>query len=448
MARWSPFDVVADRRLVHGLHEGDEHALSDLWDAYAERLFDYVTSLVGEGRVAADITHDTFIDACRRAPRMRGAGRLGAWLYGAARRRCLQRDRTRDPAFGGDDAAPLCAALAAVDPYDREIVLLTGRHGLRPADVATVTGLGVRRVKVRGERAARRFADAVAAERSGEPSGEDGKGLAPLAAIPAPVVPAALRHRFMHTATDPELAGHRADIAARGGALSPDGMPNQPDVPSPYTRRWLFAGGGMAGALVSAVVAALIMGPGLGDPTTYWPPGQPKPRPSTGDSPGGLAGGTPRAPGGGSQQPGGHPPMSPQIDATKPPGVAPTAPSVPSPGRPGETGSPQPSERPWTSPPPPGTLVVQPAKVELFGKKTAQIRISADGGPVRWQGSASSDQVTLSPASGTLGAGDVGDLTVNLATGLLNLPGKATVTLRDERGFARQVQIVWGISLL
>ncbi|NEA23193.1 hypothetical protein G3I70_11905, partial [Actinomadura bangladeshensis] len=42
---------------------------------------------------------------------------------------------------------------------------------------------------------------------------------------PAPVLPAALRHRVMHTATDPELAGYRADIAARGGALTPSGLP-------------------------------------------------------------------------------------------------------------------------------------------------------------------------------------------------------------------------------
>lgn len=61
---------------------------------------------------------------------------------------------------------------------------------------------------------------------------------------PAPILPAALRHRVMHTATDPELAGYRADIAARGGTLTPSDLPSQPDVPSPFTRRWMFTGEG------------------------------------------------------------------------------------------------------------------------------------------------------------------------------------------------------------
>ena len=94
MSRWSLFDPDADRRLVRGLNEGDEDTLIALYDAYAERLYDYCKSLIGDSKIAADTVHDCLIDACRRAPRMRDRMRLRAWLYGAARRRCLQRGRT------------------------------------------------------------------------------------------------------------------------------------------------------------------------------------------------------------------------------------------------------------------------------------------------------------------------------------------------------------------
>ncbi|MCQ0017440.1 RNA polymerase sigma factor [Actinomadura madurae] len=58
----------ADRTLVKGLSDGDEAALAALYDEYGERLYDYALSMSGDGKTAADIVHDTFIDACRRAP--------------------------------------------------------------------------------------------------------------------------------------------------------------------------------------------------------------------------------------------------------------------------------------------------------------------------------------------------------------------------------------------
>ncbi|MBX6767734.1 MAG: RNA polymerase sigma factor, partial [Actinomadura rubrobrunea] len=96
MPRWSSFDGAADRTLVQGINSGDGTSLAALYDAYSERLYDYCVSMTGEYKTAVDIVHDTFIDAWRRAPRMRDHTRLRAWLYGAARRRCLQRGRTRN----------------------------------------------------------------------------------------------------------------------------------------------------------------------------------------------------------------------------------------------------------------------------------------------------------------------------------------------------------------
>ncbi|WP_344597674.1 RNA polymerase sigma factor [Actinomadura vinacea] len=594
------------------MNEGDEAALAVLYDGYAERLYDYVLSLSGDYKTAADIVHDTFIDACRRAPRMRHHSHLRPWLYGAARRRCVQRGRGRAlfwepdldfgelPAFagrpeepsgtatgpggrgrpggtalrrrlqtparpqrGGPDrraAAPsaagtrepsamleppssaelrrlLEAVLSRLDAGEQEALLLAVRHGLRPAEIGIVLGISARRAAARVARsrteleeafetelllltercAARRrpqpavdVADAEAellartetmdadaggtgsagtvvseaaakpppheppagetapagrpgpAPRRGNPSGRKRRtgqrtpaapGDAPfadhrcddcdrraavypaalLALAPAPVLPAALRHRVVHTATDPELAGYRADIAARGGGLTPAGLPSQPDMPSPFTKRWLFAGGGMAGALVTALLGALLMGPGLGNPTIYWPPFQTRPQPSI----------TEQGPTGKGKE----------RDRRQPPqGRAPSGPAAAPSSGPGtqERRTPRPSPKVPVSPPPtgPGMLAVSPAKVELYGTKTGNIKLTAMRGPVAWNAVSSSEQISVSRPQGDLDRGATTDLTITLAPRLLNLPGEATVTFIDPTtGDERQITVVWDASL-
>ena len=159
MPRLSTSARSADRELVKGLNEGDEAALAALYDEYAERLYDYALSMTGDGKTAAEVVHDTFIDASRRAPRMRDHLHLGSWLYGAARRRCVRRGRAKvlfwdrdgefaDAAFvdrADDDGLGLewppadelhdllRGCLARLEPVDQEVMFLAFRHGLRPA---------------------------------------------------------------------------------------------------------------------------------------------------------------------------------------------------------------------------------------------------------------------------------------------------------------------------
>jgi RNA polymerase sigma factor (sigma-70 family) len=622
MPRWSPLDAAVGRRLVQRLNDGDESALVALIDAYAERLYDYALSMTGEYKVAADITHDTFIDATRRAPRMRDHQRLRAWLYAAVRRRCVQRARSRvlfwepDVEFGDEAAAVLAGggastksvkgrararqarsvrrtvvrsvpSLRGVRPRsiahacrsgqgsggraqnqerpvpgwdatdvdagesaralppsaelrrlleasmerlpfgDQEAVLLAVRHGLRAPEIGAVLGVSSRRAASRVSRSTTLLDEACEIEltlaeercaaRSRKPSAENGNGsldvdgtaggvdgrvsrthdsggreqgehvpdadafirapqegnqrqeasglqassvgraasdgvpehqhwrcgdcerraemraTALLAAVPPPAFPAALRHRVLHTATDPELAGYRADIAARGGALTPDGLPTQPDMPSPFTKRWLFAGGGMAGAMITALIGAMLMGPGLGGGPIYWPPFGARPQPSVTD-------GVQERPHGR----GGEPETPPERPSDPPSSErAPVSPQ----GR--DTIRPEPSPQPSSPRPGPGTLVVTPAKVELYTTKSGTVRLTASNGPVSWKATSSSSQVSVSRSAGELSEGGSAQVTLTLATNLINLPGEAKVTFTDRRtGAERQVTVVWGVSLL
>jgi RNA polymerase sigma factor (sigma-70 family) len=501
MARWSPSDPHADRRLVEGLHEGNTTALATLYDTYAERLYDYCSSVVGEPAIAADIVHDVLIDASHRAPRMRSRTRLRPWLYGAARRRCLQRGRgaglhwqgagrpsdrpVRPPAdetaadlAPADEAVPdeelrelLDAVLARLDFADQEALLFTLRHDLTGAELAALLGISNRRAAVRVSRARSRALIAVAAERQvfarrcGEAelrrtrAREVAEAAAELAGhtarrslesdeapathitacpacrrrgqvgitalldhLPAPTPPVALRHRVLHTANDSELAGYRADIAGRGGPLTPDGLPRQPDVPTPVTRRWAFLAGGTAGALATALVALLIIGPLLGRPDLYWS-FRPRLEPST------------------SQPPGNTGPQEPPVAVGQKPPPPSSGPQVPS-GRP----SPHP---PGVPAPSPGRLEIGSASIRFEARdRVAFLDLSASLGPVTWNAAVSTTRITISEMRGTIPAGSHTRLAVVLDRAQVEFPGEATITFMSDVDRRQDVTVTWAGSLL
>jgi DNA-directed RNA polymerase specialized sigma24 family protein len=401
MTRWSRYAPLADRRLVKGLHDGDDDVLATLYDVYAERLYDYCMALLDDPKAAADVVHDTFIDATRRAPRMRERARLRAWLYAAARRRCLQRKRQTDPEQGDP--------LTRLDFLQREALFLTLRHDVNGDDLAATLGVSTRRALARLTRAERKVPDAAEY----------------LEAAPAPILPAALRHRFRHTATDPELAGYRAEIAARGGALTADGMPRQPDAASPLARRWAFAGGGSLVTLASAMVALLVIGPDLPVPDIQWPGDKPPP-PS--ESPYPDTHRPDERPQSGIPGDGQPPNPGPQL-------LPPSLPATP--------GSP--------APPPkrPGVLDAGPRSIHLRRHdRVADLYLTAHGGSVTWTAVASSPQLTLSRTRGRLRAAGHVMIRITLERGLLTLPGVATITLTDGAGHDMRVSFAWDTSVL
>jgi RNA polymerase sigma factor (sigma-70 family) len=581
MARWTRFEAAADRRLVKGLSAGNEDALAKLYDIYAERLFDYCWSSLGDVRGSANIVHDTLIDAYRRAGRMRDRDRLRAWLYAAARRRCVQQRRgggaltwectggaatARWSAFARSDARAVSGAArsdpltavrpmtstgvvrssrgtgaagasrspgppesfgavgapngkkpaatpvaspeavtpdtksadttnshaansdaadsdaashaansdatspdatrldapspeatgpsatssevvvrlggasragtraAAADepckrvrkafhrlaPADQEAIFLASRHDLDVADLVVTLGESQRRVQSRLARARAWLSDAL-------PMVDTSTALD---RHTAPQLPPELRNRVLHAGSDPELAGYRADIVARAGALSPDGFPRQPGSRSPLARRWLFAGSGLSAALAGVAAVLMLLGPAAPGAPGPWPfDPEPSPRPSKSvpetapqppqnpDRPG---------PGGGEQA---HP--------GPPPGGAP--------------GRPEPEhERDRPSAPPAGQarLTVRPNEIALAGRSEATINLRAENADVAWTARDSAGAISLSRARGTAPAGEAETIEVRLDRALVTFPGVATVTVTEAGGREHTVQVSWTLSLL
>lgn len=405
MARWSRFTPAADRRLVKALHEGDDGALATLYDVYAERLYDYCTALLDDPKAAADVVHDTFIDAARRAPRMREREKLRAWLYAAARRRCLLRKRPAAMAEYED--------FARLDFLYREVLFLVHRHDLTGEDLATALGVTARRAQRRLDRATRQFPDAADV----------------LGAAAAPEPPTALRHRVLHAGTDPELAGYRTEIAARGGVLTAEGMPRQPDAPSSLARRWALASGGSIAALATAVAVIMLIGPDVPIPDLQWPgQGPPPPTESSVPQPHRISGTYAARP-------------RPSETGT-PPNALPELIPSPSPTRPAP---PRPSRPPKR---PPGTLVVLPLSLRLKADTDiAEIGLTAENGAVSWSAANADPKIILSNVSGDLPTGGHTTIQVILQRSGITPPGRTTVTVTDGRGRSTTVTVSWDLSL-
>ncbi|WP_460302991.1 RNA polymerase sigma factor [Actinocorallia aurea] len=529
MARWAGSGSEEGRELVRGFHDEDPRALERAFGVYGEQLYDYGYALAGDPRAAEDIVHDTFVDALRRAPRMRAPVRLRAWLYGGVRRRALLRTRVRElvwlpdvPGVDGATGLPVDeariivqGALDRISFSDQELVLLTLRHGIVGGDLGAVLGEPPHRAAARAARARRRAEAAVAAQlraHEGRCSGRgpvvmraDNRvpqdpeharhcarcrrraeaGLAALVTAPAaPVPPDSLRHRVLHTGTDPELAGYRADIVAKGGHLTVEGFPRQPDTPSGLGRRWVIAGSGMAVTLASAVVASLVLGPQLGEPQLAWPSVEQPVRtpvetgaaapnlsvPGQGGqvaaAPGPTPSGTPTPQDTGHATDDSDPEVPEADDTDSPAPVDPAAPAAPAgSGTDGEQGSAEPAAAPEAAPagqepetvvpetaqetPVVARLTVGASEVAIGLDRTSEIPLQAENGPVAFTAAAADGDVQLAQESGVVNPGEEFVLEVTLPAALIRLPGSTEVTIvSGSDGAAYQVEVSWGLSLL
>jgi RNA polymerase sigma factor (sigma-70 family) len=146
-----------------------------LYRASAEAVFAYVASLLRDRSAAEEVTAAAFERAFRKRrsfdPR-RGTQR--AWLFGIARNAALDELRRRKRAAtlteepAAEDAvtedlerrATVRAALAGLDPRDRELIALKFHAGLGNAEIGAVLGISANNAGTRVHRALTRLREA------------------------------------------------------------------------------------------------------------------------------------------------------------------------------------------------------------------------------------------------------------------------------------------------
>ncbi|NUT38519.1 MAG: RNA polymerase sigma factor, partial [Thermoactinospora sp.] len=160
MPGWPKVDAD-DRQLMDALRRGDRQAPADLYDAYAERLHDYACSLLAEREATAQAVHDALVTAQGCVSQLKESTRLRSWLYALTRYQCATRftgtTSAPPPVLDDPDDAELAElvheALGELSRNEREVLELSLRHGLSPAEVGAVLGLTSRQATTRLGRA-------------------------------------------------------------------------------------------------------------------------------------------------------------------------------------------------------------------------------------------------------------------------------------------------------
>ena len=170
-------DRDLELEIVSRLRAGDEAAFDTVHAAFNTRLFSFLVRLSRRRDIAEDLLEETWLRLVAHAGRLRADTRLGPWLFTVARNlhvsyrrsRLLEESHTSGllglwpfayprPSPFEETAATeverrIESAIAALPPAYREVLLLVGIEGFRPAEAAAVCGITPEALRQRLSRA-------------------------------------------------------------------------------------------------------------------------------------------------------------------------------------------------------------------------------------------------------------------------------------------------------
>ena len=174
--------LTSDDELMALARKGDAAALETLLSKYQPHLYRFGLRMCGNAEDAGDVTQESLISMARSLRDFRGDSSVSSWLYTIARRFCIKKRRRSkfapareesldaletdvgrhlaDPGPNPEQAATnlelaaaLTRAIDALDPSQREVLLLRDVEGLPAPEVAGILGISVDAVKSRLHRA-------------------------------------------------------------------------------------------------------------------------------------------------------------------------------------------------------------------------------------------------------------------------------------------------------
>jgi RNA polymerase sigma-70 factor (ECF subfamily) len=177
-----PARSPTDDELLTAARRGDAAALETLLVRYQPHLYRFGLRMCGNVEDAGDVAQESLISMARSLRDFRGDSSVSSWLYTIARRFCIKKrrrskfaparddsldapesnaaERLADPAPNPEQtttnrelATALSRAIDALDPPQREVLVLRDIEGLSALEVAKVLGLSVDAVKSRLHRA-------------------------------------------------------------------------------------------------------------------------------------------------------------------------------------------------------------------------------------------------------------------------------------------------------
>lgn len=171
-----------DDEVLTAARRGDSAALEALLVRYQPQLYRFGLKMCGNVEDAGDVAQESLISMARSLRDFRGDASVSSWLYTIARRFCTKKRRRSkfapareepldangraageglaDSALNPEQvaanrelAAALTHAINALDPAQRDVLVLRDVEGLTAQDAAKVLGISVEAVKSRLHRA-------------------------------------------------------------------------------------------------------------------------------------------------------------------------------------------------------------------------------------------------------------------------------------------------------
>ncbi|RMG95385.1 MAG: sigma-70 family RNA polymerase sigma factor [Deltaproteobacteria bacterium] len=190
---------ATDHELIAALKAGDAAALDTLLARYAPSIYRFGRTMCRNPEDAAEVLQETMLAVARHADRFREDAAFSTWLYTIARRACmrLSRKRSGEPAaFDDPDGLHLSddrqdpeaqvvaderkrrlyAALGALSPDHREVILLRDIEQRTAREAAEILGIEVGAVKSRLHRARVRLREILERDETLPPPAADAKG--------------------------------------------------------------------------------------------------------------------------------------------------------------------------------------------------------------------------------------------------------------------------------
>jgi len=157
-----------EQTLVRSAQQGDQQALSQLWDALTPKLFGYLVNVTHDRPLAEDLLQTTWLKAIGALPNFEARdGGFSAWLFAIARNECRQHWRkakteaeSAEPSIderpGLQNKLLVEQLLNLLSEEDRELLRLRYIADLAIKDMARILNINSVAVRVRLHRAVAR----------------------------------------------------------------------------------------------------------------------------------------------------------------------------------------------------------------------------------------------------------------------------------------------------
>ena len=164
--------IAEDAARLRAVAQGDMHALEALFRKYQAAVFQTALGVTRDAQVAEEVLQDTFFRLYRYADRLDGSLPLAPWLYRVSINLCYNRlkglrawtdsfHELAERLFMPNSASPeqsaerhelqavVQAALGALDPKHRAVLVLYYLHDYAVNEIAEITGVPEGTVKSR-----------------------------------------------------------------------------------------------------------------------------------------------------------------------------------------------------------------------------------------------------------------------------------------------------------